>query len=115
MADIIASCILILSFAGMVFLAGRKLPALLLFPAGSRIRAKDVWVLVKEKARNSKRLRQATSPGFFAQAALSKARIFVLRTERGIAHLLETMRKKAQEKDSRFSTDYWKQLKKKNK
>ncbi|MBI4138270.1 MAG: hypothetical protein HY482_01600 [Candidatus Wildermuthbacteria bacterium] len=110
---IIASSVLVLSFVGAAVLVGRKMKILLSFPAGDGTHLADIFLSLKEKIRSSKKLRKATSPEFFLQMILSRARVFVLRAERGIARILEGMRKKSQEKDQKFTTDYWGQLRKK--
>ena len=65
--------------------------------------------------RDSKAVRQVTSPDMFVQNVLSKTRIAALKTESKTGQILEGLRKKSQEKNgnSKFKENYWEKLKKK--
>tara|TARA_Y100000310_G_scaffold310622_1_gene356049 strand:- start:655 stop:1014 length:360 start_codon:yes stop_codon:yes gene_type:complete len=115
--EIVASIILLVSLAGLIYLVGKKVPVLLTFPAQEEGQSpKDLVQKVGQQLRSSKRLRHVTSPELMLQTLLSKARIAALKTENKTGQILENLRKKSQEKDSnsKFSDDkYWKDLKKK--
>ncbi|TSC55993.1 MAG: hypothetical protein Greene071421_12 [Parcubacteria group bacterium Greene0714_21] len=54
-----------------------------------------------------------SSPEIFLQKLVSKARIFSMKAEAKTSDWLVSLRKKSQEKNGRFSSNYWNKLKKK--
>ncbi|MCH8244375.1 hypothetical protein IIB97_00605 [Patescibacteria group bacterium] len=113
---IIASAILFLSIAGLLYFAIKKVPVLLTYPLREEGNLpKDILKKVADRVRNSKTMHQVVSPDIFVQNVLSKTRIAALKTESKTGQILENLRKKSQEKNgnSKFSDDYWKKLRKK--
>ena len=112
----IASLILIASSIGLLYILGKKLPVLLTYPAKEEgTSPKEDFKKILIGMRDSKTMRQVSSPDMLVQNVLSKTRIAALKTESKTGQILETLRKKSQAKngDSKFSEDYWKKLKKK--
>ena len=113
MQEITASIVLVTSLASLGYVVGRKIPLLLRFPVrqeGDSMR--EILQNAKTKIRGSASFKAVSSPHIILQTLLSKARIFSLRTENKTSQWLESLRKKAQEKKTAFSDDYWEQLKK---
>ena len=113
---IIASVILVFSTVGLLYFAVKKFPVLLTYPAKEEGRSpKDDVKRFIAGMRDSKTMRQVTSPDVFLQNVLSKTRIAALKTENKTGQILEGLRKKSQEKNGnpKFSDEYWKKLKKK--
>ena len=113
---IIASIILVLSTAGLLYFAIKKVPVLLTYPKaeeGSSL--KDYLKKFVSRVRNSKTMHQVVSPDILVQNVLSKTRIAALKTESKTGQILENLRKKSQEKSGnpKFLDDYWKKLRKK--
>ena len=113
---VIASLTLIVSSIGLLYILGKKIPVLTTYPAQEEGNSpkEDVKKFLVG-VRDSKTMRQVTSPDMLVQNVLSKTRIAALKTENKTGQILENLRKKSQEKngDSKFSEDYWKKLKKK--
>ena len=113
---IIASFILILSVIGFLYFAIKKFPVLLTYPQKEEGSSpKDDVKRFVAGVRDSKTVRQVTSPDMFVQNVLSKTRIAALKTESKTGQILEGLRKKTQEKNgnSKFKENYWEKLKKK--
>jgi len=113
---IIASFILILSVIGFLYFAIKKFPVLLTYPQKEEGSSpKDDVKRFVAGVRDSKTVRQVTSPDMFVQNVLSKTRIAALKTESKTGQILEGLRKKSQEKNgnSKFKENYWEKLKKK--
>ncbi|MDA1337169.1 MAG: hypothetical protein O3C23_00120 [bacterium] len=113
---IIASFLLIVSTIGLLYIMGKKLPVLLTYPAKEEGSSpKEDMKRLFAIMRDSKAMRQVSSPDVLVQNVLSKTRIVALKTESKTGRILENLRKKSQEKnsDSKFSDDYWKKLKQK--
>ena len=112
---LIASTILVLSAAGLMYVVGKKFPLLATYPAqeeGSSPR--EMAQKVVSKIQDSKAL-QLASPDMILQNLLSKTRIVAMKTESKTGQMLERMRKESKERNGnpKFSDDYWKKLKKK--
>jgi hypothetical protein len=112
---IIVSGIMVLSLGGLVFLAAKKIPALLAFPVkDKRETMREMSLRVKEEMGKSKALKHVTSPDLLLQKALSKGRVATLKTEQKMGLWLEDLRKKSQVKQTKqFGDSYWNKLKKK--
>ena len=113
---IIASIILVLSTAGLLYFAIKKVPVLLTYPKAEEGSAlKDYLKKFVSRVRDSKTMHQVASPDIFVQNVLSKTRIAALKTESKTGQILENLRKKSQEKSGnpKFSDDYWKKLRRK--
>lgn len=113
---IIASFILVLSVVGLLYFAIKKFPVLLTYPQKEEGSSpKDDVRRFVAGVRDSKTMRQVTSPDMFVQNILSKTRIAALKTESKTGRILEGLRKKSQEKNgnSKFKENYWEKLKKK--
>ena len=113
---IAASVILLLSTAGLLYFAVKKIPVLLTYPAREEGNSqRDYLKKFIAGVRDSKHLHRVSSPDIFVQNVLSKTRIAALKTENKTGQILESLRKKSQEKNgnSKFSDGYWKKLKKK--
>ena len=113
---IIASAILFLSTAGLLYFAIKKVPVLLTYPKAEEGSAlKDYLKKFVSRVRDSKTMHQVASPDILVQNVLSKTRIAALKTESKTGQILENLRKKSQEKSGnpKFSDDYWKKLRRK--
>ena len=102
------------SFAGLIYLIGKKLPLILAVP----VKEKDglaelIGNGVKAKLQNSKVSKLVSSPELFLQKLVSRARIFSMKAEAKTNDWLVKLRKKSQEKNGKFSSSYWDKLKKK--
>jgi hypothetical protein len=103
MTSIIIALILFLgSFAGLIYMIGKKLPLILALP----IKEKEGLIEFKVP-------KFVSSPELFLQKLVSKARIFSLRAEAKTSDWLVKLRKKSQEKNGKFSSSYWDKFKKK--
>lgn len=113
---IVASVILFLSTAGLLYFAAKKVPVLLTYPLKEEGNSpQDYLKKFISRVRGSKAMHQVASPDVLLQNVLSKTRIAALKTESKTGQILENLRKKSQEKDGnpKFSDDYWKKLRKK--
>lgn len=111
---IIALILFLGSFAGLLYLIGRKLPLILaLPPKGKEGLMEFLGNGVRSSLQNSEVSKLVSSPELFLQKILSKARIFSLRAEAKTNDWLVKLRKKSQEKNGKFSSSYWDKLKKK--
>jgi hypothetical protein len=100
---LIAVILFLGSLAGLIYLIGKKLPLVLALP----IKEKEGLIEFKVP-------KFVSSPEFFLQKLVSKARIFSLRVEAKTSDWLVKLRKKSQEKNGnhKFSEHYWDKLKK---
>ena len=103
MTSIIIALILFLgSFAGLIYMLGKKLPLILALP----VKGKEGLIKFKVP-------KLVSSPELFLQKLVSKARIFSMKAEAKTNDWLVKLRKKSQEKNGKFSSTYWDKLKKK--
>ena len=116
MAELIASIVLLVSFGGLVYIIGRKVPVLLEFSSqDKKVALQGLALRLKGKMKESPALKRFASPELLLHTALSKGRIATLKTERKMGTWLEDLRKKAQEKNTKkFADSYWDKLKKKD-
>lgn len=111
---IIVLVLFLLSFTGLVYLIGKKLPLI------RAVSVKEKEGLgeflrngVRSSLQNSEVSKFVSSPELFLQKLLSKARIFSMKAEAKTNEWLVKLRKKSQEKNGKFSSNYWDKLKKK--
>lgn len=107
--------IFLLSFAGIIYVLGRKIPVLLNLPPEPPGEEKEVVEKLKERLLNLRFAKLLSSPELFLQTLLSKIRILALRLEAKTGELLANLRKKSQKKNNnRFSENFWDKLKNKS-
>lgn len=113
MATYIILGVCIGSFLGLVYMVVKKMPQLLSFPVSRDHSSKGFAERMKERALAFPVVKWIFSPEFFLQKLLSFLRIMFLRMEHKTSEWLMILRKKSQEKNEKFSRNYWENLKKK--
>jgi hypothetical protein len=110
MANYIALVVLLVSFAGLVFILVKKLPVLAKMHAPAAASSRSTVVDLKNK------MKEALNPigldyELYLQKILSKVRVLTLKTENKTANWLEALRQRSK-RNSENSKDYWEELKK---
>ncbi len=110
MADLTAFFILIVSFAGLVFLISRKLPALADLPEAPAMPAsRENLIDIKEGKPFSKNI----SLNNVLQRFLARIRILILKTDNKTSTWLTRLREKSRHKNQAAEEDnYWQEIKK---
>ena len=115
-STIVALILFLGSFAGLIYMIGKRLPLILAVP----VKGKEGFVefignRVRAKFQNSEVSKLVSSPELFLQKLVSKARIFSMKAEAKTNDWLVKLRKKSQEKNGnhKFSEHYWDKLKNK--
>lgn len=115
MLELIFFAIFLGSFAGLVYMIGKKVPLVLAFPVTESNSLDTLGGKMKEYATQLGIMKWISSPELFLQRLLSVLRILFLRMEQKTNEWLMKLRKKSQEKNgtAKFSPTYWEDLKKK--
>ncbi len=118
MATFTALAIFFVSFAGLFFVIGKKIPLLLTFPSNGGLGIADLKKRVKERLQGFHLVKLVSSPEIFLQTLLSKVRVYALRLETKMSDWLIRLRKKSQQEKSqeetkKFASNFWDKLKKK--
>ncbi len=101
------------SFLGLVYMIASKIPQLLSFPVAEEKFSQRMSQAMKGRVLEFPGMKWLFSPEFFLLKILSFLRILFLRMEHKTGVWLMTLRKKSQEKNGKFSENYWEHLKKK--
>ncbi len=97
MIEIIASIIFIVSMTGVAVILYKKVPVLVELPQNGHHGLKKPEFIVNLEKKIKKHHFHFFEKQMFLHHLLSKTRIFVLKAESKIDHLLQDIRKKAQE------------------
>lgn len=109
---IIATVILIASFAGIAAIALKKIPTVANFyPENAGVSPNFVQKL-KSKIKNNGAVKKIVPNDILLLKLLSRARVFILKIEHKIGCKLNNLRQKSiTEKKKCFSDNYWEQIK----
>lgn len=110
MFELILISIFLTSFAGIMFIAVKKIPALANLPAESHIK-EPLLLKIKGKIKNFPGT-EIIDYEVYLQKILSKVRVLMLKIEQKTAHWLEQLRQKSRQKIKSRKDKYWEELKK---
>lgn len=101
MVQLIAFIIFIISLLGVVFILYKKIPVLAKLPQNGDHGLKKPKFLSKVEEKIKENYFHFFQKQMFLHKLLSKTKVWILKTETKIDHLLHSVRKKAQELDKK--------------